>query len=598
MDSGAVIQNSPLADIKLNLVETLDDALRFRTWLSQRHENDVLGLDTESGGLSQYRDRLRLVQIGDKHTGWAFDYEGWRSFVQQTLNEWQGQWVLHNSTYDAQVFSVQAGYEMPWDRTHDTMSMAHLVDPSRPRGLKECADRLVDPRASAGQSFLHDGMREQGWNWNTVPIDFQPYWLYSALDPVLTAHMYDVLSTDVFGKYDLPYDIERGANRMCYGMMRKGVLTDPDYIHEKIAYLERYMDEAKTWLKSNYGVTGAYSPGTITDAFARLSVPILFWTDGGAPQFDKNAMKFYANQFPQAEALIRQIMGVRKASKTISTYFQNILNSAIDDVIHCQMWVMGADTGRMSISNPSLQNQPADDLVRGSFIARPGKVWLSCDYSQIESRLLAHFSRDAGLIEAFRVADETGSDFFVELGADIYRERISKSDKRRGLVKNTFYGLGYGAGLEKMAATAGVPVEQMAPVRNGLLESYPNLKRFMDKCIQDGRENAAYNGGRAFIKTPTGRRLVVEPGKEYALINRLVQGHAAEVLKQAALRVENAGLGDAMRIPVHDEFLLEVDESDAEDARVELMRAMEDTTSYSVPLYAHADIVGRRWKKT
>ena len=590
--------NGPLSDIKLNLVSNLDEALKFREWLGKRRPNQVLGLDTESGGLSQYRDRLRLTQIGDADTGWAFDYQGWKVFVQQTLNEWQGQWVLHNSTYDGQVFAQQAGYELPWDRVHDTMTMAHLVDPTRPRGLKECADRMIDPRASSGQAVLHEAMGEQGWTWDTVPVDFEPYWVYSALDPVLTARMYDVLNPTVENRYSVPYDIERGANRMCYNMMTAGVQIDPDYIAEKVAYLERYMEEAKAWLKENYKVTSAQSPGTIHDAFERLGIPTLFWTPGGAPQYDKNAMKFYLNQFPQGEALIGQIMGVRKAGKIVSTYFQNILSEAIDDVIHCQMWVMGADTGRMSISKPSLQNQPADDLVRGSFVAREGMTWISCDYSQIESRLLAHFSNDAGLIEAFRIADETGSDFFVELGGRIYREPITKTEKRRGLVKNTFYGLGYGAGLEKMAVTAGVPVEQMAPVRNGLLEQYPGLKKFMDKCIQEGRDNAASNGGRAYIDTPTGRRLVVEPGKEYSLINRITQGHAAEVLKMAGLRAEDAGLGQYMRIPVHDEFLLEVPIEDAEDIKIELQRSMEDLTSYRVPLYAHADIIGKRWKKT
>jgi DNA polymerase-1 len=251
----------------------------------------------------------------------------------------------------------------------------------------------------------------------------------------------------------------------------------------------------------------------------------------------------------------------------------------------------------MSISNPSLQNQPADDLVRGGFVARPGKTWITCDYSQVESRLIAHFSQDAGLIEAFRKADEEGSDFFCEVGGRIYREPISKDDKRRGFTKNTFYGMGFGAGVEKMAQTAGVPVEQMQPVRDGLLAQFPGMKKFMEKCITEGRENAQYNNGKAFIMTPTGRRLVVEPGHEYALINRLVQGHAAEVLKEAALRADNAGLGDAMRIPVHDELLLEVDEADAEEARHTLQTAMEDTTSYRVPLYAHADIIGHRWKK-
>lgn len=592
--------DSPLANVELHLVNSLDEALAFKRWLGERHENDILGLDTESGGLSPYRHRMRMVQVGDTVHGWAIPAHTWLGLAQEALQQYDGDWVLHNSPYDWQVLAENAGVQLPWHRLHDTMTLAHLLDPERPKGLKALGDRLIDPRASAGQQLLHDGMAKQGWTWDTVPVDFDPYWIYSALDPVLTCHIYGKLK-HAATEYAVPYDIERAAIRYTAQMSRRGVLVDLEYVARKIDELTALIERSKKWLNSEYGITSVSSPKQLARALQEDGLDIVLFTPTGQPKMDKDALKFYSNIAgnPDAEQLLSVVTRVRRAEKMISTYFSNFQEMTTSDGrLHCAIHPCSAVTSRMSISDPSMQNLPTDDrLVRGAIIAEPGEVFISSDFSQVEMRQAAHFSEDANLLETFRKADAPGGKkFFLQVAEDIFGEEITSRDKRYGLTKNVGYGYLFGAGLDKMAATAGVPVEQMRPVRQAFIDRYPGLEIMSRKIISEGRRNAGPDG-RGYVCTPTGRRLTSERGKEYTLVNRKIQGHAAEVLKMAGIQLEEAGLMDYAKLPVHDEFLLSVPEDQAQDMRRLVEETMGFPTQYKLPITAEAAVLGPRWVK-
>jgi DNA polymerase I len=589
------VSDSPLADVQLHLVDSLDEAMEFKRWLGERHEYDLVGLDTESGGLSPYRDRLRMVQFGDTVHGWAIPTETWLGLAQEALRTYQGDYVLHNSGYDWQVIKENAGVTLPWHKLDDTMSLAHIDNPDRPKGLKPLGDRLVDPRASSGQYLLHEGMSKQGWTWDTVPYNFDPYWIYSALDPVLTAHIYGKLKY-AKTQYATPYDIERAAIRYTAEMSNRGVRVDLAYVKQKIDELSAYIEKAKAWIKSEYGFTSVASSKAIANALKEDGLEIVFFTDTGQPRMDKDALKFYATiadqVSPDAAYLIETIRQIRKAEKMVSAYFENFQEMCVGDRLHCSIHPCAAATSRMSISDPSMQNLPTDDkLVRGAILAEEGHVLVSSDFNQVEMRLAADFSGDANLIETFRKADAPGGKpFFLQVASDIFGEEISKLDKRYGLTKNVGYGYLYGAGLEKMAATAGVPVSQMAPVRQAFLDRYPGLEEMSQRIIEEGKANGGY------VETPTGRRLVVPKGKEYVLVNRKTQCHAAEVLKLSGMQLDNYGLMDYAKLPIHDEWLFSVPEDQAEEMRAQIEDAMR-FDNYRVPITAGAEILGQRWIK-
>src|SRR5215469_12515484 len=207
----------------------------------------------------------------------------------------------------------------------------------------------------------------------------------------------------------------------------------------------------------------------------------------------------------------------------------------------------------MSITDPAMQTFDRDEpILRGAYIPRPGHALFSFDADQIEARLAAHFSNDQRMIYDFLEADRTGAKFFILMAERIYNRSITKKDLEYTWTKNATYAQIYGSGLEKAAATAGVPIAQMTPVYDGFKLLYPGVMRLMNELIRAGKSER-----RPSTTTLTGRRLYVYKGKEYALLNTKIQGSAAEIMKWGLVKLDAAGYGPYLRLPIHDEVLLE-----------------------------------------
>jgi len=590
---------SPLEAVELHLVTNLDEALALKRWLGERRE--ILGVDTESSGLNPSSDSLRLVQVGDQDTGWAIPWPLWGGLAQEVLRSYEGPMVLHNLPHDWRFLSIQGGIDLPWHRLHDTLILAALDDPMRARGLKPLSRRLIDPKADSGQRALDDGMKRNGWTWGSVPYDFAPYWAYSALDPVLTSRLWSHLYPRVMASCPEAYDVELAVNKICVNMMLKGILIDPAYITQARLKLETYASEARTWLDAAYGITSVLSARQISAALEKHGEPPTEFTPkSGLPKMDKEFLARVRDfgSTPQAREIAEQVLGVRHAEKMMSSYLDNFIKSAdADDVVRCQIWQAEAITGRMSITSPALQTLSRDDtFIRGSFIPRPDHVFISADYGQLEGRLAAHYAQDEGMIQMFLDSDAGGTDFFAGIASQIWARHISKKEQERQLCKNVVYGACFGAGIAKMAQTAGVSYEVMRPVKEAFDAHYPGLKEFTRVIVREAKGTAAREG-RPAVRSGLRRYLPVEPGKEYVAVNRVIQAEGAEVLKMAMLELDAAGLGDCMLLPIHDEILFEVHKDEAD----EVCRTIEDVMSvrgrYRVPLLVKAEVLPVRWAK-
>jgi len=599
---GTYVTDSVLSDASLNLVECVDDAAEFMRWLGERREDDLLGIDTESGGLNPWKHRLRMVQFGDRHTGWAIPWERWGGVALEAIRKYQGSWVAHNVPHDWKFLSLRAGVNLPWERAHDTLSLARIDNPARDNRQKPLATKVVDKNASAGQKALEDGMAAHGWTWDTVPIDYPPYWLYAALDPVEAMHLHDYLSPRVMASASQAYSLEREANRICTNMMLKGMQLDVPYVKHAISEYARAGEQIRGWLKSAHGITSPKSGGQIRRALEKLGQEIVYWTDNGAPQFDKHALAFYQHQGvnPAVRQLVEYIKAVRHIEDLSTRYLENFLTLRdINDLIHCSINVMGARTGRMSVSDPALQQLPRDDkVIRGSFIPRPGHVFISCDLDQVEMRILAHLTKDPGLIQAFADAERTGVDFFTTLARILYRDpQLMKADPRRTPLKNSMYARAYGSGQENLALTAGVSIAEIIVLENLTDERFPGMAGRMDLLESEARA-AFRRGDRGGVLLDSGRFLPCDPGKEYASLNYEIQGTAAEFMKVGLSNIDAAGLGEYLILPVHDEALLEVPTGMAEEALRVVEECMTDRTKYAVPITAGGAIMRERWTKS
>jgi DNA polymerase-1 len=586
---------SVLADVNLRLVNSVAAASEFKSWLGERRE--ILAVDSESGGVHPTRDRLRMVQFGDMHTGWAVPWERWSGVAMEALTGYEGPITGHNLLgYDSRVLRHHAGYDFPYHRADDGMLQAALFHSYAPKKLKLLGARYIDPSAALGEQIMKEAMEKQGWTWDTIPYSYDPYWIYGALDTVLSAHWDHFVRPQITYAHEA-YDLERGVARIAANMMLTGMRVDPDYIRVERGKLDTYAGSARAWLKDQYSVDSVQSAAQIQRVMTGFGCPITELTEGGAPKSDKKTLGAFRNYpDPRVSNFIQQVLGVRHAERLSNNYLGACLDAMESDGrVRASINTIAARTSRMSVSDPPLQQLPRDDkMARGAFVPSEGNVLVSVDLSQIEARLGAHFSGDTALIEVFRQADQGGADFFCALAGQIFQQEITKADRRRSLTKNVTYCTLFGGGLDKMAATAGVPVEQMRPVRDAFDGAYHQLKAYSSGLITDCKAMDV-----PLITTPTQRRLLLDPQHiATQAFNTKLQGFAAEYMKMCMVNIDAAGLGDALRMVVHDEAILEVPKEDAQDVLRVVSEAMTDLTTYRVPITADGVVMTERWVKS
>ena len=565
-------------------------------------ERDRSAFDTESAGLNPYRDECRLIQIGDLHTGWAAPAKLWGGGILEILRDYEGELAAHQSPYDWRVIRQFSGLELNWARIQDTLIACKLYDSLALNGLKPWSARNTDPRAIIGEQVLKEAMARNHWTWGTVPIDYPGYTAYAALDPVLTAHAWRKTGPSALGVYRRAYDMERATARIAAKMMDTGMLLDVPYIERAIEKLIAWEAQAMTWLRSEFGITSVNSGAQIERALHSVGIPTIAWTEKGAASFDKDALKLYASSYPQHRYLIETIGYARKTDKIVNTHLRKFLDLRDgDDVIHATINTMQARTSRQSVTDPPMQTFDRDvPVIRGAYRPRPDNAFVTIDADQIEARLGAHFSGDPGLIRMFHDADESGIDFFRLMAGQIFQtdpRQVDKKDIRRQLSKNSTYAKLYGSGLEKMALTAGVPVEQARPVYTAFGQLFPGPERRMNQLIRAAKAEFAA-GRRGYVTTPTGRRLYVDRGKEYAGLNYEFQGHAAEILKQGVIELDAAGFGPMLRLTIHDDVVLESPSEYAEQVLQEAKRILTNRETYAVPITWDGKILSERWQKS
>jgi DNA polymerase-1 len=421
---------------------------------------------------------------------------------------------------------------------------------------------------------------------------------YSALDPVLTVWNHAHLKPQVDASYAEPYDLEMGVNRIYTDMMLAGMKIDVPYIEAELARLAAFTEQARAWMMAAHGLTSPLAGMQIVDIMqSRYGHIFTKFTKGGAPSADKDQLTLIRDwsPYPDARQLAGYILAARHAEKLTGSYLSNFLEMRdADDLIHASINAMAARTGRSSVTEPALQTLPRDDkVVRGSFVPHEGFALISADLDQVEARITAHLSADPGLIKAFLDAEVNGTDFFCEIATQIFREPIVKGDKRRDRTKNVTYGKIYSSGLAKMAETAGVPIEQMRPVKMEFERLYPGIKTLNDKIIAESKLRSV-----PCVYTPSGRRLVADEDRYYTqLLNAKVQGTAAEYLKRCVIELDSAGLGEYLRLTVHDEVIAEAPVDIAHDVCREISEIMSNRTDYLVPITAAGKVMTDRWQK-
>ena len=588
----------PLGDVQLELVNSVEMANKFFSWLSQSRE--VLGFDTETTGLDPEAGRLRLVQFGDMNAGWSIPWEGWGGVALEALEAYDGPLVGHNAKFDVRWLELHGNIKMKRQNVHCTRLMCHILDPSSSTALKPNAARFVDAKAAHASKALDHAMSEQKWTWATVPIDFQPYWVYGALDTVLTAHLFNVLWPKIQAEFLNVYELEQAVQFVLGDMEARGARIDLNYTNDMSEKLDSYAKQVDDWCMQTYQLKPG-SNAAVSKKLIELGADLRNTTPSGTVKLDEESIltqvlfvdeldKFDFPNGNEAQQLAYQVLKRRKSEKIRSTYLDTFIDLVdADGFVHPQINQLGARTGRMSMERPALQTLPRGRIVRDCFIPREGNNLISADFDGIEMRILAHFAGDNNLIAAIN-----SGDIHLDTARRVYGdETIQKKDPRRQVAKSVGFAKIYGAGPEKIALTAGTSIEATKEFLKRYDESFPGVKAFQGQ-VAHAVHVRRLEEGRAYVKTPIGRLELADGDREYALVNALIQGMAADVFKEALVRLDDTDAGQYLLLPVHDEVIVDAPAKDIEEIKRIVVDAMYDDR-WAVPLTVGVDGPLDRW---
>jgi DNA polymerase I len=571
--------------IKLDLITRSDQIPEFLDWLAL--PRPALGVDTETTGLNPYTgDRIRLIQFGDMHRGWSLPWVDWRGFAIEVLQRWQGRYVLHNSLFDVGFIENETDFRFDWSRIDDTRSMAHILNATRSTGLKQLATSLVDPRAASGQHLLKKMMAEKNWEWGTIPLDAPEYWAYAAMDPVLTCYLREVLLEEIQrSSAQAAYDVEVGCLPIVGQIQKRGIRVDLAYCNEAFLALDAYTFKLNDWAREAYDCKLS-SNDDLAMHLELAGETLLERTATGKISVKKSVLEDLTHPLAVGALALRQTVKMKNA------YFKNLMEYERDEIVHPSINPMGARTGRWSIGRPALQQMPKwSRMIRDAFVPREGHMLWSIDANAVEMRLLAHFAQEASMIEAV----ERGQDLHT-FTAQLAYGVTEPTPLQRTIAKRTGFARIYGAGNAKIAASAGISLEETEIFVRRYNEIFPGVERFITQTIDEGRICKQLEGV-AYVRTPLGRFERADDGKEYALVNYRIQGTAAEIMKRQLIELSSdKEISDCILLSVHDEVLFEFPHGE-EGAQMAQRAAalMTDTQSFSVPITMEVSGPMNRW---
>lgn len=484
----------------------------------------------------------------------------------------------------------------------DTMIAHYLLQPELKHGMDYLAEIYLSYKTIHIDELIGSKGKQQ-LNMKDVPIEkIGPY---AAEDADITYQLYEVLEPEL-KKNGLEYlgnEIEMPLVKVLAEMEFQGVSIDTESLKQASVSMTSTLAELEKEIQVLAGKPfNVNSPKQIGE--------ILFETLG----IDSKAKKTKTGQYSTSEdvlenlkgkhPIVEKILEQRGLKKLLSTYIDALpaLINPSTHKIHTSFNQAITATGRLSSSNPNLQNIPIRDAVgrdiRKAFSCKPDEYFLSADYSQIELRLMAHLSKDETMIEAFK----EDQDIHAATAAKIYNIGLEEvtSDMRRK-AKTANFGIIYGISVFGLAERMGVSRNEAKQLIDGYFNTYPGVKRYMEDVVIDAKKNGwvetLYHRKR-YLPDINSHNAVVRGYAERNAINAPIQGTAADIIKIAMVRIyralEQEGLRSKMILQVHDELNFIVPKDELETMLLLVRKEMEMAAELMVPL--KADIgYGANW---
>ncbi len=596
--------------------ETVLDQAQFDVWLARLQAAPLFAFDTETTSLNVMEAEIVglsfSVEPGQAaYVPLAHDYVG----VPAQLDRAAVLDALKPLLEDAAALKV--GQHIKYDMNvlarygitlkgvaFDTMLESYVLNSVATRhDMDSLADKYLGVKTVHFTDIAGKGKKQLTFN----QIDLEQAAPYAAEDADITLRLHETLHAQLAqepGLLAVFETLEKPLIPILAMIERQGALVDAAMLAQQSQELALRLAELE---KEAHELAGApfnlASPKQLQEVlFAQQKLPIIKKTPKGQPSTAEEVLVELALDYP----LPKLILEHRSLSKLKSTYTDKLplMINPVTGRIHTSYHQAVTATGRLSSTDPNLQNIPVRSTegrrIRQAFIPPPGYRLVAADYSQIELRIMAHLSQDAGLLKAFSL----GEDIHRATAAEVFKVALDQvsSDQRRS-AKAINFGLIYGMSAFGLAKQLGIGRHDAARYIEHYFETYPGVQRYME----DIRISAADKG---YVETLRGRRLYLPEIKarnamrrqaaERTAINAPMQGSAADIIKQAMIDIAawlpESGLDARMIMQVHDELVFEVKTEDVARFSTEVATRMAGAATLDVPLLVEVG-AGENWEQ-
>ena len=572
--------------------------------------------DLETTGFDMFGDRIVGMSLAIKeHEAWYVPFghnadarprneieAEYASIVRPIFESETIAKVGQNMKFDI-LFLRALGVEvkgMKWD----TMIMHYLLDAESRHGMDALAERYLNYSPISIESLIGKGAKQLTMDMVGVERVAE----YAAEDADITLQLYNKLYPMLEQEAELMKlyrEIEEPMVDVLADMEWTGVRVDSAALHtyssalsQKLAAIEAEIREVSG--ESEININSSRQLGEML--FAKMRI-----TD--KPKMTKTKQfctdEEYLQSFAGEHKVVDLILEYRGVKKLLSTYVDSLpqLVNSVTGHIHSSYNQAVTATGRLSSTNPNLQNIPVrDDLgrpIRAAFVPSDDRhELLSADYSQVELRLMAHLSGDENLCEAFR----EGKDIHAATAARIFKkpiEEVTSEERRRAKTAN--FGIIYGISAFGLSQRLRIPRAEAKQLIEGYFESYPKVKEYMDNVVDTAREKGYVEtlfGRRRYLADIDSRNANARALAERNAINAPIQGTAADIMKLAmvgvARRFKAEGIASRITMQVHDEIVVDMVMSERERVVKIVQEEMEGAAKLSIPLTAECG-VGKNW---